>query len=285
MVMAEMTANIAAASRPREILDVEFAKIRALLYRIAGISLSESKRDLVYRRLSRRIMSLGLTNFSQYYDLVTSGSDSELMHFCDCLTTNFTAFFREPHHFEFLKNTVFPSIEKRQATSENKLRIWSAGCSSGEEPYSIGMTVLDGFPNVGRWDARILATDLDSNVMSHARRAVYPETRFDDVPKHYVDRYFRPDGDGQRKAKQNLRDSIAFNRLNLMDTWPMKGKFDVIFCRNVIIYFDKETQRRLIRRFADVLHDGGYLIVGHSESLLNVSSAFEIVGSTVHQKI
>ncbi len=276
-----------APSSLAKLTDDEFHRIRELIYKLAGISLADGKKDLVYRRLSGRVTQLGLTSFSDYYDLLMRDSTNELQTFCDSLTTNFTSFFREQHHFDFLQRQYLPGLSDNASRLGNRLRIWSAGCSSGEEPYSIAITLRDHFRDVDRWDTRILATDLDTQVIETCKSGIYSDERLEKVPSAARKRWFSPNAaqPGTFKVNSRLQSMITFKQLNLMSPWPMKGPFDIIFCRNVIIYFDKQTQARLVDRFADLLADGGYLIIGHSESLLNVSERFELTGKTIHRKI
>lgn len=263
--------------------------IRALLREQTGIVLAEHKRDLVYRRLVKRLRELGLDSFEAYCDLLSGpGRDSEIQVMRNALTTNLTKFFRENHHFEHLAGTAIPQIvADAQTKGRRRLRIWSAGCSSGEEPYSIAITVCRNLKALEHWDARILATDIDTNMVETGRSGIYPQRNVGDIPAPVLKRFFQPtDSDGAfYRVSQAARSLIAFKPLNLLEPWPMKGPFDVIFCRNVVIYFDKPTQRQLFDRYADFLKDGGYLYVGHSESLFNVTDRFKSLGQSIYQKI
>ncbi len=276
-----------ATSGPGRLTDEEFGKLRDLIYELAGIKLADGKKDLVYRRLSGRVTKLGLDSFSAYYDYLMQDSQNELQSFCDSLTTNFTSFFREQHHFDFLQQQYLPGLTETASRRDKRLRIWSAGCSSGEEPYSIAITLRDHFRDLDSWDAKILATDLDTQVIETCKAGVYTDERLEKVPPAARKRWFSANAaqPGTFRVSPRLQSLITFKQLNLMSPWPMKGPFDMIFCRNVIIYFDKQTQARLVDRFADLLADGGYLVIGHSESLLNVSERFELTGKTVHRKI
>lgn len=272
-------------ARDREYIlhDDEFAAIRSLVKAQTGISLSEAKRELVYSRLVRRLRKLGIATFAEYIELLAAGEPAELEEFTNAITTNLTAFFREGHHFEFLANTVLPELEKRNAATR-RIRIWSAGCSTGEEPYSIAMTILENAAHLRGWDIRILATDLDSNVVAHSKRGAYREDRFEKVPQARVKRWFDPAPDGTWVAKQELKSMISFNQLNLMHEWPMKGQFDVIFCRNVVIYFDKDTQKTLFDRMAERQRADSWLIIGHSESLFKVTNRYQLIGKTIYKR-
>ncbi len=265
----------------------EFDRLRKIIREHTGISMSSSKRQLVYRRLSKRLRQLNFPSFHAYSDYLASGDKAELEEFCNAVTTNLTSFFREAHHFEFLANNIVPDLVAKHRHTDKRLRIWSAGSSTGEEPYSIAITLRESMPDLRRWDARILATDLDSNVLATGATGIYSYDRVEKMEESRLKRWFirdRGKAEPDVRVRPELQELIAFRQLNLMHDWPMKGKFDVIFCRNVIIYFDKATQRTLIDRYAEHLHDGGYLILGHSESLLNVSDRFTLLGQTIYRK-
>lgn len=271
-----------------EFADQDFQRIRRIINDIAGISLADGKRELVYSRLSRRLRHLGLRRFDEYCRLLETGGDhnEEIGEFVNALTTNLTSFFRESHHFDFLGAELLPALIRERGAGNRRIRIWSAGCSTGEEPYSIAMVLRETLPAVG-WDAKILATDLDSNVLATAERGVYDESRIKDLSDARVRRWFqrgRGAQSGQVRVASELRELITFRRLNLMHDWPMRGPFDVVFCRNVVIYFDKPTQRVLFERFADLLVDHGHLFVGHSESLFKVTERFVPLGKTIYQR-
>ncbi len=271
-------------SREFPMSEDNFAIISKLAHDYTGIVLGAHKRDMVYGRLARRIRSLGLSNFDQYCELISDPGSGEINFFINAITTNLTSFFREPHHFEFLKHTVFPELQRKQ--SQNKrLRIWSAGCSTGEEPYSLSIVVNEEMNKAG-WDCKILATDLDSNVLAHGQQGIYDIARINTVSEASKNRWFLKEANnpGLVKVKPALQQCLSFKRLNLLENWPMKGPFDVIFCRNVVIYFNKDTQRQLFDRYANILADGGYLFIGHSESLHKVSDRFVSLGKTIYQK-
>ncbi|KKM97282.1 hypothetical protein LCGC14_1169600, partial [marine sediment metagenome] len=202
------------------------------------------------------------------------------------ITTNLTAFFREKHHFEFLKNTVIPQLVKLKGNKKH-LRIWSAGCSTGEEPYSIAIALKEALPDFDDWDVKILATDLDANVVAHGKAGIYRSDRIDGLDEKRIKRWFRR-GTGNNaelvKISPELQKMITFKRLNLLQEWPMSRPFDLMFCRNVVIYFDKNTQRILFDRYADILADDAYLFIGHSETLFKVSTRFDSLGQTIYQK-
>ena len=265
--------------------DKDFNLIRKQIYEKTGINLTPAKRDMVYSRLVRRLRQLGMTKFSDYTNLLDDGDDKELVQFINAITTNLTSFFREPHHFTYLAKTIFPHLIRTKINSR-KIRIWSAGCSTGEEPYSIAMTVLQHFPGVRQWDIKILATDLDSNVLEKAKSGVYHQDRIRDLDASLVKKWFIRGTNGNEqnvKIKQEAQDLITFNRLNLMEGWPIKGKFDVVFCRNVVIYFDKQTQKLLFERFAEHIENDGHIFLGHSETMFKVSDRFDLIGQTMYK--
>lgn len=268
-----------------EFSDKDFNRVKTLVYDFAGIDLNESKKNLVYNRLAKRIRILEMQRFSQYLDYVEETGEDEFVHLINAITTNLTFFFRENHHFEHMAKQVIPELlEKNKATK--KIRIWSAGCSTGEEPYSLAIVLKETVP--AGWDARVLATDLATTVVETAQRGVYDIERLKGVSEERKKRWFlRGKGNqaGMVKVKPELQEIIDFGQINLMNEWPIKGKMDVIFCRNVVIYFDKPTQVRLFNRYADLLTDNGHLFIGHSESLYKVSDRFELLGQTIYRKI
>jgi chemotaxis protein methyltransferase CheR len=266
--------------------DEDFNSLRALVRKHTGISLSEAKRELVYGRLSRRLRALGLQSFRDYRNVLTADPEGqEMVEFCNAITTNLTSFFRESHHFDYLRDQVLVPLGTRPPGQ--RLRIWSAGCSTGEEPYSIAMTVRESLPQAGRHDIKILATDLDSEVLSRGRKGVYAEDRVKGMSQARIATFFleqREGGTVRLAVSPAIRELITFNQLNLMHELPMRGPFDVIFCRNVVIYFDKDTQRDLFRRFAQLQRPGDVLYLGHSESMFKVSEAYTLVGRTIYRR-
>lgn len=264
-----------------------FNKLKDLIYEHAGISLSDAKEQLVYGRLARRLRALKLTSFDDYCRLLEDNSHEEFGHFINAITTNLTSFFRENHHFEALQNTILPSL-MRSRRAERRLRIWSAGCSTGEEPYSLAITLLETIDDINSWDVRILATDIDTNVVATARNGVYTLERIAGLTSARQKRWFQKGKGAQQgevKVKQEVCDLISFKPLNLMHrSWPMKGPFDIIFCRNVVIYFNKDTQRVLIDRYANLLAEDGYLFLGHSEALHDVSTRFDLMEKSSYRK-
>jgi len=277
------------SGREFPMMDADFDFIAHMANEKTGIQLGKHKRDMIYSRIVRRIRSLKLQTFSEYCDYLKSHQNEEMTNFINAITTNLTSFFREEHHFDFLKDTVIPEIKSKNAVSK-KLRVWSAGCSTGEEPYSLAMTFHSGFSDARGWDIKILATDLDTSVVTHGKAGVYVWDRVDGLPASILKKNFNEvaPASGRGRAYEmsaHLKQYITFNRLNLLGDWPMKGKFDVIFCRNVVIYFNKDTQRILFDRYAEMLKPNGYLFIGHSETLHGVTKRFESLGRTIYRKV
>jgi chemotaxis protein methyltransferase CheR len=258
----------------------DFAQIKELLYADSGIHLPDSKATLVYSRLAKRLRRLGLRSFTEYCDLVASPEGAgERGDMLTALTTNVTRFFREPHHFDHLAN-ILPTWAAA-ARSGGRVRLWSAGCSSGQEPYSMAMTLLAVLPDAASLDVRILATDIDSKIVAQAIEGVYPDEAIDAIPAELRRNWLRRVPSGWQ-VDEAVRRLIVFNELNLMDSWPMKGRFQAIFCRNVAIYFDAPTQDRLWTRFGQALTPDGRLYVGHSERVGDAS--FESDGLTIYRR-
>lgn len=274
--------------RPPPITDKEFGFIRQLAMTHAGISLADYKRNMVYRRVTKRLRALDLVHVADYCRLLADPANAaEIEELINALTTNKTSFFREGHHFEHFAKVALPKIMERAALDHNRrLRVWSAGCSSGQEPYSLAMTLLDNAQKITGWDVRILATDIDTDILAKAQAGVYARDDMTTVPpalmRAFVDNVA---GDPEHcRISDRVRAHVVFKPLNLHEPWPMRGPFDSIFCRNVVIYFDKPTQCALFDRFADILRDGGYLYLGHSESLYKVSDRFRPMGQSIYQK-
>jgi chemotaxis protein methyltransferase CheR len=263
----------------------DFQCLREMVRSYAGIVLSDAKHDMVYSRLAKRLREIKCPNFEAYCRLLSNDHGEEFTNFINAITTNLTAFFRENHHFLYLAQTALPHLVSARA-GERRLRLWSAGCSTGEEPYSIAI-VLNEYPFPAHWDVKLLATDLDTNVLQSSQRGIYAKERINGLSQERLRRFFERGKGGNAgfvRVKPLLKALIHFQQLNLMKEWPLKGPFDVIFCRNVVIYFDKDIQHRLFDRFADLLTDDGYLFVGHSESLYRVTERFELIGSTIYRK-
>ena len=266
--------------------DAEFEFIRHVIGENAGIVLGPNKRQLVQGRLARRLRELGLPTYEAYCEHIRNSGPEELVGLINALTTNVTAFFRENHHFDALASYMIPEALKRNQTAR-RLRIWSAGCSTGEEPYCIAMVLAESLPSSERWDAKILATDIDSDVIHFAQQGIYPLDRLTSVPQARLRRSFRKgvgENAGQALIQPDLARLITFRTLNLQRSWPMQGPFDIIFCRNVMIYFDQPTRERLVSRFAALLAPNGYLCLGHSESIHAGTAPFQLVGKTIYRK-
>jgi chemotaxis protein methyltransferase CheR len=251
----------------------DIARIAAIAEAEAGLVIGPTRTGLVQSRLNRRLVKLGFTDFASYLDHVTSDAGvAERKEMISALTTNVSHFFRERHHFVTLASEVLPGLIAR-ARKGGRVRIWSAGCSEGQEPFSIALTVLDSMPDAADFDVRILATDIDRGVLSKARQATFPRSALSEVPERQIAAHFLDRGE-QVEAATHLRQLIRFEELNLHGDWPMTGSFDVIFCRNVMIYFSPERQNRLCQRFAGILAQQGWLFIGHSERVgagLNLS--------------
>jgi chemotaxis protein methyltransferase CheR len=257
--------------------------IARMIREAAGISLGANKRELVVGRLGRRLRALGLHSFAEYRDLLERpDAEAERREMVNALTTNLTSFFREPHHFRFLADQVLPDLLRPKPA--RRLRIWSAACSSGEEPYSIAMVLHKALAAKGNRDALILATDIDTNMVGIAQEGCYDAERAATIPAEFA-RLLAREPDGRVAMPEALKQLIAFKPLNLLGEWPMRGKFDVVFCRNVVIYFGKDVQRVLFDRIADVMTPNGWLFIGHSESLFRVSDRFEGLGHTIYRKL
>jgi chemotaxis protein methyltransferase CheR len=260
----------------------QFQKISDMVYRTAGINLKEGKEALVRSRLMKRLRFLGMNRVEDYIEFIDSDQGTgEVAALIDVMTTNKTSFFREVDHFHFLREQVLPGLNMP------RVRFWSAACSSGEEPYTLAILLREHLPEVERKDVRILATDISRRMLDKALQAVYPQDVVGEVPLPAYRKYFSArhnDRSGSCQVAAEARALVHFTYLNLMDPWPMKGLFQVIFCRNVMIYFDKPTQQELINRFWDYLEPGGHLFVGHSEGLSSVKHRFRYVRPAVYQK-
>lgn len=261
-----------------------FQRISGLMYDISGVRLPPSKMGLVRSRLRKRLRALGLPGFPEYVALIESATGrDEMSTMVDLLTTNKTSFFRESAHFDYIWNELMPQVRE----SGSRLKIWCAGCSSGEEPYSLSILLREGLPRFGRDTVKILATDLSNRVLHMAREGVYDERVVETVDEGMKRRHFNKTSKDGREVFQvvdAVRSVVTFARLNLMTEWPMRGRFDLIMCRNVMIYFDRETRQRLVGRFSEMLRDGGYLFVGHSEGLNNLQHELSYVQPAVYRR-
>ena len=271
--------------REFEFSDADFRGLAQYAYDQAGIALADSKRNLVYSRLSRRLRLLGMTTFRDYRAYLEA-TPAELEGFINAISTNLTKFFRESHHFDHLRDNIAIPFAK-SAKSGARLRVWSAGCSSGEEPYTIAVVLKREIRDIERQDVRILATDIDTEVTARGARGEYPASSIDEVPRLYHE-YFSPVEGGKGDnviVDRGVRSLVAFKRLNLMENWPFNGMFDAIFCRNVMIYFDGPTKAKLIERFTQKVKPGGFLYIGHSESLNGIHPGLSLVGRTIYRRV
>ena len=273
------TLKNAALEREFAFSDLEFKHICKLIYERAGIHLTPSKKDMVYSRLARRLRANNISSFSDYLHIVEANSGSEREAFVNALTTNVTSFYREAHHFPVLAEHV------RGLTQRRPINIWCNAASTGEEPYTIAMTMVDLFDSLTP-PVRIIATDIDTQALQKASSGIYSLEHAQKLPKEVLERFFlkgRDDKAGQVKVRKELRDLISFSQLNLQDKqWPIKGAFDAIFCRNVMIYFDKATQNKILQKFVPFMQKDALLFAGHSESLQSVNDMFKLRGKTVY---
>ncbi|NRA54914.1 MAG: protein-glutamate O-methyltransferase CheR [Gammaproteobacteria bacterium] len=277
---------LASSTKTREFdfTHADFKQVQQRIYKYAGISLADHKVDLVYNRLVRRIRSLGINSFTQYFEILDT-QKQEFNNFVNAMTTNLTSFYREAHHFEYISETYLPALAKE---GQDKLRIWSSACSVGEEPYSIGISLLESGLNLSNWDVEILATDIDTEVLATAKAAIYALDRIEGLSTARKKLGFlRGTGDNRDQAliKPQIRKWMRFSYCNLMEDWPIDAQLDIIFCRNVMIYFDKKTQNILFDRMEKQLKPGGLLCIGHSESPARDMKNFKLLGRTMYQKI
>ena len=268
--------------------DAQFAKFSALIFAKCGIHLKAEKKELLNARLGKRLRATGIDSFKDYYEYVVNDqSGVELIHLIDSVSTNFTSFFRENAHFDFLAASVLPAYHADGRGRGQGLTIWSAACSSGEEPYTLAMVLEDFVATHPGMQYRIKATDISTKVLSIAKRGVYPEDRVNKVPAPFLKRYFQK-GVGKSagfvRVKEQLRNRISFERFNLMDDFPCQEGVDIIFCRNVMIYFNSATQQTLVDKFTRCLAPGGHLFIGHSESLTSIRHTLQQVASTAYRK-
>lgn len=280
----ETIENDIGLSQIEPLTSVDFERFRELIKKAAGISLNDTKQQLVASRLARRLRHLGLTKYAEYWDYLKARSftGDEMTRFINSITTNKTSFFRESHHFDFLASEVLSKL----ARGQKKMRIWSAACSTGEEPYTIAMTAAEAVPGLKSCDFKILATDIDTDVLNHAGTGEYGMDRLEGFPEKYK-KYLAPSQKTPGQAmvvRPELRQLITFKQMNFMlEDWPVKAKFDVIFCRNVMIYFERDVQDKLVRRFAQHLEPGGYLIIGHSETLHWLPDLYQPLKGTIYR--
>ena len=283
--MDDMNANMPALT------DAEFNELVKIIYDKTRIQMTNHKRALVTSRLSKRLRALHMDSFREYIDFVKNAKDEELTNFVNAVTTNKTDFFRENKHFEYMKSNFLPEWEKKFKEGKVKnLRIWSAACSTGEEPYTIQMTLHEYFgSNYDRYDIKVLASDIDTNVLAHGRAGIYKEESVEPIQPNILRKYFLKgtgDKEGLYKVKDILQKNLFFRQLNFKDEdFDIHTQFDLIFCRNVIIYFDKEFQKELFNKFHRYLKEDGLVFIGHSETLFGISDKFKYVFSNIYKKI
>lgn len=287
----KMTALKAASTPVADIRfdNKDFKKVFDLVHQLTGIHLHDGKRELVSARLSKRMRALGHKSLGEYLSYVEEEeTQEELISMLDALSTNLTSFWRESDHFDFLAEHVLPDwIKRTEKTGCRRYRLWSAGCSTGEEPYGLGILFYHHLQKIKGLDLKILATDLSTKVLGIAQAGWYEAQRVQTIPAEYLKTYFSKKTEDRRivyRISPEIRKLITFDRLNLMESWPMTGPFDIIFCRNTMIYFTKQTQQHLINRFYDLLRSGGMLFVGHSESLAGTDHKFRYLRPTIYEK-
>lgn len=269
-----------------EYTDNDFSRVQRIAYKMAGLHLPNTKKILVHSRVSRRIRAHKFTSFKHYLDFVeTQQGSKELEELICSLTTNTTHFFRENKHFEHLEEVVIPPMNDRLKNGEI-IRMWSAACSTGQEPWSMSMSILQHIPNILSYNFKILATDINSQVVERAASGTYPLSELDGIPLAYRNKFMRPDSEDRFHFQGAIKQIPVFKTLNLNKSWPMQGRFLAIFCRNVVIYFDEETRNMLWKRLSDKLEEGGFLYIGHSERVSNPSDyQLEQVAPTIYKRV
>ncbi len=256
-----------------------FKRVRQIIHDYCGIYMNEGKRALVQSRLSKRMRNLGVKTFEQYVDLIEKEKpQGEFLSFVDILTTNKTSFYRENKHFEFIENVLYPQMKGRN------VKWWSAGCSSGQEPITLAMNLLEAQQTHQSRSVKILATDISRDVLRVAKLGVYDANKINDIPPSYLQKYFTKNNDNSFQTNSIVKNMITYGRLNLNANWPLKGKFQMIMCRNVMIYFNRKTQEQIIGKFRDLLEPDGYIFLGHSESMNAPALGFKNVAPAVYQK-
>ena len=276
----------------RPITDNEFVLFQAIIRKVSGIYLSPAKKALLVARLSRRLRDLGFTSFGAYYrSLIKEGGLEELARMLDCVCTNETSFFREPRQFKFIEERMIPELKSAvtRRLRSRQVKVWSAACSTGEEPYSLAMVLHHHLPPTTGWEIDILATDISSRVLSAAQEGIWPLDQASQIPPAYLKEYMlrgTRSQEGKMKAGQVIRQQVRFGRINLNDdTYPLSGTFDAIFCRNVLMYFDAESKARVIEKLLARLSPTGYLFLGHAESLNGFGGRVRSVGPTVYTPV
>lgn len=272
--------SVSEISQSLDLPENEFQRVRSLIFDYCGINLHEGKVALVRARLMKRMRKVGMRSFKQYLDYMEADeSGAEFLALVDVLTTNKTSFFRENQHFQFIRDEVIPAMAGRD------VKWWSAGCSTGEEPITAAITLLEEQRSAGWKSVKILATDISRDVLQTAKQARYSARRMGDIPEHIRRKYFSKLDQETYQVGAQVRNMITYGRINLQESWPLKGPFHVIMCRNVMIYFNRQTQQQLVSRFYDILEPGGYLFLGHSESVSGGNHGFVNIRPAVYQKL
>ncbi len=282
--MTETTAErrLAEANIPGRLSDEEFAAFQRLTREATGIQIGENKRSMIYSRFARRLRVKRMNNFSDYIDLLSSRNNEEYGYFINTVTTNLTFFFRENHHFDYLASDTFPEIARTKRA--RKLRIWSSASSSGQEPYSLAMVAAES-SHLSGWTTKILATDIDTDMVQRTRDGIYDEEQMRGLDNTRRQKWMDPVAGGRHQVKRELRDMLICKQLNLFNRWPIKPPVDIIFCRNVLIYFDKTDQFKIVKEFAKMQATGDYLFLGHSESFREIATLYKPVSNTVYRRL
>lgn len=269
----------------KNITNQEFEQLRVYIYKNYGINLTEKKKTLVMSRLNKVLLEKGFDSYGEYFDYVMNDTSGRAVtELINRITTNHTFFFREVKHFEFFTAVILPQLERDNQRSKD-LRIWSAGCSTGDEPYTLSMLMMDYFDkDYSKWDVKVLGTDISRQVLDHARSGLYELEATKEMPDPWVKKYFFPPQSEMIKIRDEIKSNVVFRRFNLMNPFPFKKPFHVIFCRNVMIYFDQKTKLKLTKKFYDALEPGGYLLVGHSESIDLENTGFKYIRPAIYRK-
>ncbi|MBI9016922.1 MAG: protein-glutamate O-methyltransferase [Phycisphaerae bacterium] len=271
------------------IKESDFRRISDVIYKHCGINLHEGKKTLVRARLAKRIRELNFNDVTSYIDFALHQDNiHEFYNLVDSISTNLTSFFREKVHFDYIRQTFLPQLlQQKKTQGNNQIRIWSAGCSSGEEPYTIAITMAEELAGKGSWDLKILASDVSTRILKTAQAGIYDSSKIKPLSTQQRLKYMtniKVDGQITHQVRPELKSKISFRYLNLMESWPFKGPFDIIMCRNVMIYFDKPTQTKLVNRYYDCQAKGGLLCIGHSESLTNTNHKYKYVMPATYMK-
>ncbi|MCK5241869.1 protein-glutamate O-methyltransferase CheR [bacterium] len=268
-----------------ELSNETFEKISGMVSQQCGIHLPETKMGLVKARLGKRVSLLHLKSFDEYLHYIeTDNSGTEMVYMLNAISTNVTSFFRDPAHFEFLSKTAFREYQHRFLNQSNQLRIWSAGCSTGEEAYSLAITVADSFTAYKAWDIKILGSDISTYALNQAKAGLYHQDTLKSLDPETVENHFEKDGENMFRLKANIKHLVYFARINFMHSWRIKGPFDIIFCRNVMIYFTPRIREELVKRFWDILAPDGWLILGTAESLQTIPNPFTFIQNNIYRK-